>query len=128
MKRLRGDAGQVGGIEAVPFGLLVLLVGILVLAHTWAVVDAKFVTAGTAREATRAFVEAADEVEADAAVDGLSGSADLRAMPTRPVRRPDGRAGLRPAVATRAPDRHRAIGPSGAGRPVPGRPARRRRL
>ena len=128
MKRLRGDAGQVGGIEAVPFGLLVLLVGVLVLAHTWAVVDAKFITAGTAREATRAFVEAADEVEADAAVDGLSGQRTFaRCRPARFVARMDS-AGLRPAVATRAPDRDRPIGPSGAGRPVPGRPARRRRL
>ena len=57
-RRLRGQSGQVGGIEAVPFGLLVLVVGVLVLAHTWAVVDAKFVTAASAREATRAYVEA----------------------------------------------------------------------
>ncbi len=56
--RLRGDGGQVAGIEAVPFGLLVLTVGILVVAHTWAVVDAKFVTTAAAREATRAHVEA----------------------------------------------------------------------
>jgi hypothetical protein len=58
MRRGRGDAGQVGGIEAVPFGLLVLLVGILLVAHTWAVVDAKFLTTAAAREATRAYVEA----------------------------------------------------------------------
>jgi len=57
-RRLRGDTGQVAGIEAVPFGLLVLSIGILVLAHTWAVVDAKFVTTAAAREATRAYVEA----------------------------------------------------------------------
>jgi hypothetical protein len=57
-RRCRGDAGQVGGIEAVPFGLLVLVVGVAVLAHTWAVVDAKFATAGAARAATRAYVEA----------------------------------------------------------------------
>ncbi len=57
LRRLRGDAGQVSGIEAVPFGLLVLTVGILLVAHTWAVVDARFVTATAAREATRAFVE-----------------------------------------------------------------------
>lgn len=56
--RLRGDGGQVAGIEAVPFGLLVLTVGVLVVAHTWAVVDAKFVTTAAAREATRAYVEA----------------------------------------------------------------------
>lgn len=57
-RRVRGDGGQVAGIEAVPFGLLVLTVGILVVAHTWAVVDAKFVTTAAAREATRAYVEA----------------------------------------------------------------------
>ncbi len=56
--RLRGDAGQVAGIEAVPFGLLVLTVGVLLVAHTWAVVDAKFVTTAAAREAARAYVEA----------------------------------------------------------------------
>ena len=56
-RRLRGDLGQVAGVEAVPFGLLVLVVGLLLVAHTWAVVDAKFVAAVAAREATRAFVE-----------------------------------------------------------------------
>ena len=65
-RRGRGDAGQVGGTEAVPFGLLVLVVGVLVLAHTWAVVDAKFVTAGAAREATRAYVEASTSAEGEA--------------------------------------------------------------
>jgi hypothetical protein len=64
-RRLRGDAGQVAGIESIPFGLLVLVVGILLVAHTWAVVDAKFVATTAAREATRAYVEAAD---ADVAV------------------------------------------------------------
>jgi hypothetical protein len=58
------DAGQVGGVEAVPFGLLVLVVGILLIAHTWAVVDAKFVTTAAAREATRAFVEAPSTAQA----------------------------------------------------------------
>lgn len=57
-RRLQGDGGQVAGIEAIPFGLLVLTVGVLVVAHTWAIVDAKFVATTAAREATRAFVEA----------------------------------------------------------------------
>jgi hypothetical protein len=73
VRRLRGDRGQVGGIEAVPFGLLVLVVGILLVAHTWAVVDAKFLTAAAAREATRAWVEddGADARDAaERAVDG----------------------------------------------------------
>jgi hypothetical protein len=67
MRRLRGDRGQVAGIEAVPFGLLVLAVGILLVAHTWAVVDAKFVAVNAAREAGRAFVEARSAVDGAAA-------------------------------------------------------------
>ena len=87
MTRLRGDAGQVGGVEAVPFGLLVLVVGILVAAHTWAVVDAKFLTGAAAREAARAYVEAPDAASglaearrAAAGVDGLvrRSAGDLR--------------------------------------------------
>lgn len=90
MTRLRGDAGQIGGIEAVPFGLLILLVGVLLVAHTWAVVDAKFLTAAAAREATRTWVEGDDGARdaADRAVDGralgLTRRGELRrCAPTR---------------------------------------------
>ena len=104
--RLRGDSGQVGGIEAVPFGLLVLVVGVLVLAHTWAVVDAKFVTAASARAATRTYVEAPDRARGqldanrsaiaaaaaagrslDALEHGLAGSTFGRCAPARFVAR-----------------------------------------
>lgn len=57
-RRGRGDQGQVAGMEAVPFGLLVFTVGTLLIAHTWAVVDAKFLTATAAREAAHAAAEA----------------------------------------------------------------------
>ena len=77
-RRGRGEAGQVGGIEAVPFGLLVLVVGVLLLAHAWAVVDAKFVTTSAAREATRAFVEAPSE--AQGAIDASGAGADAASM------------------------------------------------
>lgn len=60
-RRLVGDDGQVGGIEAIPFGLLVFVVGGLLIANAWAVVDAKLATDAAAREAARAFVEAPDE-------------------------------------------------------------------
>lgn len=60
MTRLRGDGGQIGGIEAIPFGLLVFVVGGLLIANAWAVVDAKFATDAAAREAARTFVEARD--------------------------------------------------------------------
>lgn len=56
--RGRGDAGQVGGIEAVPLGLLVFVVGALLIANAWAVVDARFATDAAAREAVRTYVEA----------------------------------------------------------------------
>lgn len=63
-RRLRGDAGQVGGIEAIPFGLLIFVVGTLLIANAWAVVDAKFATDAAAREAARSFVEADDPATA----------------------------------------------------------------
>jgi hypothetical protein len=71
--RCRGDAGQVGGIEALPFGLLVFVVGSLLIANAWAVVDAKFATDAAARQAVRTFVEGGDEDQAnrDAVAAGL---------------------------------------------------------
>ncbi|MGH9226646.1 MAG: hypothetical protein ACRD2W_23310 [Acidimicrobiales bacterium] len=70
--RLRCDeAGQLAGAEALPFGLLVFVVGVLLVANAWSVVDAKLTVSAAAREATRAYVEAppdADPLErADAA-------------------------------------------------------------
>lgn len=66
MTRLHGDGGQIGGIEAIPFGLLVFVVGGLLIANAWAVVDAKFATDAAAREAARTFVEARDATTAAA--------------------------------------------------------------
>ena len=59
-RRGRGDAGQVGGIEAIPFGVLIFVIGTLLIANAWAVVDAKFATDAAARQAARSFVEADD--------------------------------------------------------------------
>ncbi len=72
--RCRGDAGQVGGIEALPFGLLIFVVGSLLIANAWAVVDAKFATDAAARQAVRTFVEGEDErlARADAIAAGLA--------------------------------------------------------
>lgn len=61
------DAGFAGGAEALPFGLLVFVVGTLLLSQVWAVVDAKFAVDAAAREATRHYVEAN-------VVDGSGGS------------------------------------------------------
>jgi hypothetical protein len=73
--RGRGDAGQLGGIELLPFLVLVFVVGSLLAANAWAVVDAKLATSAAAREAARTYVEAtshraglaaAEQVAADA--------------------------------------------------------------
>ena len=60
-RRLRGDQGQVGGIEVIPFGILTFVIAMLVIAKAWAVVDAKLSTTSAAREAVRTFVEAPNE-------------------------------------------------------------------
>ncbi|HVM00800.1 MAG TPA: hypothetical protein VM324_16035 [Egibacteraceae bacterium] len=67
--RLAGESGVVGGLEALAFGLLTCMIGGLLIANTWAVVDAKFTTAAAAREAARAYATAPDAATAeDAAV------------------------------------------------------------
>jgi putative hemolysin len=57
-RRAGGDEGQAGGVEALPFGLLVFVVGATLVANAWAVVDAKFAVDAAARQATRSYVEA----------------------------------------------------------------------
>jgi hypothetical protein len=67
--RCRGDRGQVGGIEALPFGLLIFVLGSLLIANSWAVIDAKFATDAAARQAARTFAEGTDEATALAAAE-----------------------------------------------------------
>src|SRR5262245_21244188 len=52
----RDERGQAGGVEALAFGLLIFVVGTLIVANAWAVIDAKFATTAAAREATRTYV------------------------------------------------------------------------
>ena len=58
------DSGQMGGIETIPFALLVFIVGTLLVAQAWAVVDVKLATDAAAREGVRTFVESSDETTA----------------------------------------------------------------
>jgi hypothetical protein len=51
------DRGQMGGVEMLPFGVLVFVIGTLLVANAWAVVDARMATDAAAREATRRYVE-----------------------------------------------------------------------
>lgn len=58
IRRCVGDRGQVAGIEVLPFGLLMFVIGVLIVANAWGVVDANLATTTAAREAVRAYVEA----------------------------------------------------------------------
>ena len=101
--RLRGDVGQVAGIESIPFGLLVLIVGILLVAHTWAVVDAKFVATAAAREATRAYVESTEPDAAEAARRAAAEAVDRSGRtPWTSARRPPASGGASAAGSRRA--------------------------
>jgi hypothetical protein len=51
------ERGAVGGLEAIPFGFLVFVVAVLLVANAWAVVDAKVAVTAAAREAARTWVE-----------------------------------------------------------------------
>ncbi|MGH9247005.1 MAG: hypothetical protein ACRD29_22340 [Acidimicrobiales bacterium] len=53
----RDDGGFIGGIEVLPFGILVFVVGILLVANAWAVIDARLAAGSAAREAARTYVE-----------------------------------------------------------------------
>lgn len=65
-RRARGDRGQIGGIEVLPFGFLVFISASLLFANAWAVIDAKFAVSAAAREAVRAYVESDSDDEARA--------------------------------------------------------------
>src|SRR5690606_28013405 len=70
--RGRADAGQVGGIEVLPFGLLLFVVASLVVANAWAVIDAKATVDSAARAGVRAAVEAPDSATAAARADAAA--------------------------------------------------------
>jgi hypothetical protein len=59
-----GQRGVVGGLEVIPFGVLIFVSFTLVIANAWAVVDAKLAVESASREAGRAYVEAHDPATA----------------------------------------------------------------
>ena len=63
------EDGQVGGVEGLVFGVLVFVIGTLIVANAWGVVDAKMAASSAAREATRAFVESSAPSAEDAFVE-----------------------------------------------------------
>lgn len=52
------EAGFVAGAEALTFGVLIFVIGTLLIANLWLVIDARFAVAAAAREAVRAVVDA----------------------------------------------------------------------
>ncbi|MDP9442565.1 MAG: hypothetical protein M3P34_10410 [Actinomycetota bacterium] len=71
-----GEAGQVGGMEGLVFGMLVFVCGTLVIANAWAVADAKLAASAAAREAARAFVESTAPTVDDAMDDARVAAAE----------------------------------------------------
>lgn len=61
------ERGFVGGFEGLLFGVLVFVLGTLVVADAWAVVDGTFAADAAARQAVRTFVEAPDAAAAPSA-------------------------------------------------------------
>ncbi len=66
IRRMAGERGQVGGIEVLPFGVLIFVVGALLVANAWGVVDAEIAADSAARQAVRTYVEAPDAATGDA--------------------------------------------------------------
>lgn len=56
-RRGTGDGGFAGGYEALPFGVLIFVMGTLMIANAWALIDLRMAAAAGAREAARAYVE-----------------------------------------------------------------------
>lgn len=72
------DAGFAGGVDGLIFGLLLFVVGTLIVASAWGVIDTKMATGTAAEDAARTYVEAANAANAAtgaqvAADDVLSG-------------------------------------------------------
>lgn len=99
-ERARGERGVVGGIEVLPFGFLIFVVGTLLLVNAWAVVDAKLTVDAAAREAGRAYVEADRARDAPSAAGRAAREVVLGAgrNPDRLVLRRHGGARVRCAV------------------------------
>jgi glutamate 5-kinase len=64
-----------GGLWGWIFGLLMFVVGMLLVARTWAVVDTKFAVDAAARQAVRTYVEAPDATAAGAEADQAADTA-----------------------------------------------------
>jgi hypothetical protein len=71
----RGEEGFVGGFEGLLFGVLIFVIGTLLVAFAWGVLDTKTATGEAARQAARTYVEAADAAAAAAQADQAAAAA-----------------------------------------------------
>lgn len=62
--RARGEEGFAGGAGGLIFGLLLFVVGTLLVAGAWGVVDTKLATGTAAEEAARTYVESPSALQA----------------------------------------------------------------
>lgn len=90
------DAGVVGGAEVLPLAVLTFVVGTLLLANLWAVVDGRVAAEAAAREAVRVYVEAPDAATGvaaahQAASTALAGHGRSPERLSLTVEHPDGR-------------------------------------
>ena len=77
-RRLGGDAGQVAGIEVLPFGYLLFVAVTLLFTNAWGIFDAKLAVSSAAAHGARSYSEADTEQSARTAAT-LSAQATLRA-------------------------------------------------
>ena len=61
-----GENGAAGNIEMLPFCLLIFIIGTLLIANAWAVIDTRTAVSSAAREATRSYVESSNAGAAQA--------------------------------------------------------------
>ena len=73
--RGKGDDGFVGGFEGLLFGFLLFVVGTLLVAFAWGVLDTKTATGEAARQAARTYVEAPNAPEAASDAQGAADAA-----------------------------------------------------
>jgi hypothetical protein len=85
--RSRSEDGFAGGFAGLLFGLAIFIIGTLLAAYAWSVVETKAAALAAAREAARSYVEAPDPVSGfDAARRSAMGALSGRvAQPDRAV-------------------------------------------
>lgn len=79
------ESGQVGGLEALVFGVVLFVLGGLVIAQAWGVIDAKIAASGAARVAARAMAQApaGSDLESVAAASAAEAMREEGRDPTR---------------------------------------------